>query len=87
MPIKDANPEINRRKMWFNFGQRWTKNPESREVIQEAWGKAHTGSKMYKVTRKIKKCRIAILEWNKRVQGNSKVRIKELKEKLNEVKA
>ena len=38
---------------------------------------------MFKVTRKIKECRIAILEWRKKVQGNSKVRIMELKEKLN----
>ena len=41
---------------------------------------------MFKVTRKIKECKVAILEWRKKVQGNSKVKIKELKEKLKQVR-
>ena len=57
-----------------------------KEVIQGAWRKVQIGSRMYKITRKIKEVRVAILEWRRKVQGNSKVKIKELKEKLKEVK-
>ncbi|XP_071939954.1 uncharacterized protein [Coffea arabica] len=82
----DTNPEITKRKMRFYFDQRWTKNPDMKEVIQGAWRKVQIGSRMYKITRKIKEVRVAILEWRRKVQGNSKVKIKELKEKLKEVK-
>ncbi|XP_071902526.1 uncharacterized protein [Coffea arabica] len=77
MLIVDTNSDTKRKKRRFYFDQRWTKNPETMEVIQGVWRKDHLGSRMFKVTRKIKECRIAILEWRKKVQGNSKVRIKE----------
>ncbi|XP_071926918.1 uncharacterized protein [Coffea arabica] len=86
MLIVDTNSDTKRKKRRFYFDQRWTKNLETKEVIQGAWRKDHLGSRMFKVTRKIKECRIAILEWRKKVQGNSKVRIKELKEKLIKVR-
>ncbi|XP_027166343.1 uncharacterized protein LOC113766338 [Coffea eugenioides] len=82
----DTNPEPTRKKRRFYFDQRWTKNPEMKEVIQGAWRTVQTGSRMYKMVRKIKAVRVAILEWRRKVQGNSKVKIKELKEKLKQVK-
>ncbi|XP_071905855.1 uncharacterized protein [Coffea arabica] len=87
MLLVDTNPENRRRKQRFYFDQRWTQNPEAKRVIQGAWTKVKLGSRMFRVATKIKECRMAILEWRKNVQGNSKVRIKELKEKLAEVKA
>ena len=44
------------------------------------------GSRMFRVVRSIKECRIALIEWNKRVKGNSKAKIQELKEKLQAVR-
>ena len=40
------------------------------------------GSRMFRVVRSIKDCRIALIEWNNRVKGNIKVKIQEIKKKL-----
>ena len=40
------------------------------------------GSRMFRVVRRIKECRLALIEWNKRVKANTKVKIQEIKEKL-----
>ncbi|XP_071905636.1 uncharacterized protein [Coffea arabica] len=37
---------------------------------------------MFRVVRRIKECRLALIEWNKRVKANTKVKIQEIKEKL-----
>nr|XP_027075819.1 uncharacterized protein LOC113699652 [Coffea arabica] len=86
MLIVDTNLDNKRAKRRFYFDQRWTKNPETKNVIQGAWRKDHSGSRMFKVARKIRECHIAILEWREKVQGNSNVRIKKLKEKLSKVR-
>ena len=40
------------------------------------------GSRMFRVVRRIKECRIALIEWNRKVKGNAKVKIQEIKEQL-----
>ena len=50
-------------------------------------GMEQAGSRMFKMVKNIKECRIALLEWNKKVKGNTKAKIQELKEKLKAVKA
>ncbi|XP_071923234.1 uncharacterized protein [Coffea arabica] len=87
MLLIDTNPDNTKRRRRFYFDQRWTKDPETKNVIKGAWSKDISGSKMFKITRKLKECRIAILEWRKTVEGNSKVRVHELKEKLKLEKA
>ena len=37
---------------------------------------------MFKVVRTIKECILALIEWNRKMKGNAKVKIQELKEKL-----
>ena len=39
------------------------------------------GSRMFRVVRRIKECRLALIEWNKRVRSNAKLKIQEIKEK------
>ncbi|XP_071939977.1 uncharacterized protein [Coffea arabica] len=51
-------------------------------VIRTAWGKEQEGSRMYKVTRKIRECRVALIEWNRTTKGNAKLKIQEIKEQL-----
>ena len=55
-------------------------------MVKRAWEKEQAGSRMYKVTKKVKDCKIAMLEWNKKEKRNSKVRIQDLKEQLAVVK-
>ena len=79
-----TNRKYNRR---FFFYQRWTRNPKSKEVIQMAWDKEQRGSRMFKVARKIKECIFGLLERNKKIRGNSRVRINEIKNQLENAKA
>ena len=51
-------------------------------VVRTAWGKEQNGSRMYKVTRRIKECRVALIKWNRTVKGNAKLKIQEIKEQL-----
>ena len=41
---------------------------------------------MFRVVKRIKECRIALIEWNKSLKGNTKAKIQELKEKLRSVR-
>ena len=54
MLLIDANPDNTKRRRRFYFDQRWTKDPETENVIKGAWSKDISGSRMFKVTRKIK---------------------------------
>lgn len=51
-------------------------------MIQEAWGAEYIGSLMFKVASKIKKCRMALLTWNKHHTSNSALRIIQLKKRF-----
>ncbi|XP_071916232.1 uncharacterized protein [Coffea arabica] len=79
--ILDTNPQKIRVKRRFYFDQRWAKDKESDTIIKKAWGLEQHGSWMYRVVRSIKECRLALIEWNKRVRSNAKVKIQEIKEK------
>ncbi|XP_027155460.1 uncharacterized protein LOC113766368 [Coffea eugenioides] len=75
----DTNPVQKRVKRRFYFDQRWAKDNTSDVVIKKAWGKDQHGSRMFKVVRRIKECRIAFIEWNRTVKGNTRAVIQELK--------
>ena len=51
-------------------------------VIQRAWELEQHGSRMFRVVRRIKECRVALIEWHKANKGNTKAKIEELKEQL-----
>nr|XP_027103245.1 uncharacterized protein LOC113724555 [Coffea arabica] len=80
--ILDTTPLQRRVKRRFYFDQRWAKDKTSHEVIKRAWGIEQHGSGMFKVARRIKECRIALIEWNRTIKGNTKAKIQELKEQL-----
>ncbi|XP_027099102.2 uncharacterized protein [Coffea arabica] len=82
----DTNPDQRKVKKRFYFDQRWVRNGEIRGVIERAWGSEHQGSRMFKVTRKIRECRMALLTWKRNNSLNSGRQIMELKEKIQELK-
>lgn len=51
-------------------------------MIRKAWEPDCIRSPMFKVAYKIKRCRLALLRWNKQLQGNSAVKIQILKDEL-----
>lgn len=80
--LLDTKPEERRKMMRFYFDQRWVTKDGIEEVIREAWEPNCIGSPMFKVAYKIKRCRLALLRWDKQSQGNSAVKIQKLKEEL-----
>nr|XP_027120381.1 uncharacterized protein LOC113737334 [Coffea arabica] len=78
----DTKPQQRNGRRRFFFDQRWAKDKATVPVIRTAWGKVQDGSRMYKVTRKIRECRVALIEWNRSTKGNAKLKIQEIKEQL-----
>ena len=55
-------------------------------MVERAWQKEEQGSRMFKITKKIKNCRIKLLKWRNTFQVNSKSRIFYLKKELESVR-
>lgn len=86
MLFLDSNPERKRIKKRFFFDSRWTQYPDIEKVIKTAWNKQIDGSRGFKVTRKVKECRIALSKWSKEIKINNKKEIDRLKKEIREVK-
>nr|XP_027071698.1 uncharacterized protein LOC113696490 [Coffea arabica] len=84
--LMDTKSKQRRAKRRFFFDQRWARDEASIAVIKRAWGLEQNGSRMFRVVKRIKECRIALIEWNKSLKGNTKAKIQELKEKLRSVR-
>ena len=84
--ILDTIPNQRKTKRRFYFDQRWARNGESKGIIEAAWGKEQKGSRMFKVMRKIKECRMALLIWNRKLRMNSGMKMEQIKKKMQELK-
>ena len=56
-------------------------------VIPKAWGKYQVGSKGFRISRKIKQCRMALSAWGKTMNLNSWKEIKRIKEEMQAARA
>lgn len=63
--VLDSNPEEGRIKRRFCFDKRWINKPEVEDMIKNVWEHECVGSPMFMVTSKIKRCRMALLQWNR----------------------
>ncbi|XP_071926170.1 uncharacterized protein [Coffea arabica] len=86
MIFLDANPLREKRKKRFIFDKRWLKKEGVEEVVKQAWNSPHSGSRMYKVHRKIATCKVEILKWRNQFQGNARKNIDKVKKQLEELK-
>ncbi|XP_027102957.1 uncharacterized protein [Coffea arabica] len=87
MLLFDTKPGPNRRKKRFYFDKRWLQREEINDVVKQGWDQEVEGTRMFKLTTKVKRCRIALLTWKNRIQGNSKVNIERAKKQLLELGA
>ena len=55
-------------------------------MVEQAWNREEQGSKLFKVTRKIRNCRIELLKWRNSFQANSRSKINALKKDLEEAR-
>ena len=86
MFLLDTDPGKERRKKRFYFDKRWLQREGIQQVIEKAWSKEEQGSRMFKVTKKVKNCRIELLKWRNTFQANSRQKISELKKDFERVK-
>ncbi|XP_071902886.1 uncharacterized protein [Coffea arabica] len=78
----DTDPEKGKRKQRFFFDKRWLHKEGVQQVVEQAWQRDEPGSRMFKITRKIRNCRIELLKWRNTFAANSKRKIAEVKERL-----
>ena len=55
-------------------------------MVEKTWHKEEQGSRMFKITKKIRNYRIELLKWRKTFQANSRSRITDLKKDLEIVR-
>ncbi|KAL3536250.1 hypothetical protein ACH5RR_004711 [Cinchona calisaya] len=63
MIVLDILYSLEKKKRRFQFDRRWFMSKEPEKIIADVWKQDQDGSKMYKVSSKIKKCRLALLQW------------------------
>ncbi|XP_071925086.1 uncharacterized protein [Coffea arabica] len=80
--LLDTQPEKRKWKKCFQFDRRWIEYAGVEEVISKAWKWEQEGSRLYKLQQKIKKCRLALLEWNRKLQKNTKRDIRRIQKEL-----
>ncbi|XP_027093499.1 uncharacterized protein [Coffea arabica] len=80
MLLMDTRPVTKRWRRRFQFDARWLQYPKVENVVDSAWEKQQLGSRGYRITRKIKECRLALKVWNKGLQSNSKANIQAIKD-------
>ncbi len=54
-----------RRRRQFRFEHSWVREKGCEDQIREAWSSQVRGTAMYRVSQKIKQCRILLLNWNR----------------------
>lgn len=73
--ILDTKPQRVKTKARFIFDSRWTKLAKCEEIIKTEWNKLVSGSRMFTVQQKLKRCKIRFIEWRKGQKGNAKKEI------------
>lgn len=86
MLMIDTIPATDRHKKRFYFDKRWLQKEGVHQVIERAWNIEEQGSRMFKITKKIRNCRIELLKWRNSFQANSRSKIQDLKKELEEAR-
>ena len=54
-------------------------------MVKRAWERNQRFSRLFRLQHRIKECRVALLEWNRKLKNNARKEIQEMKLKINEV--
>ncbi|KAF5471922.1 hypothetical protein F2P56_008681 [Juglans regia] len=66
----------------FRFQQMWIEHPEFMNFVQNVWSKLAVGTGLLKLGSKLKKLKVTLREWKKRVFGQTNTQIAILEEKV-----
>ncbi|XP_071902137.1 uncharacterized protein [Coffea arabica] len=83
----DTKMNLGKRKKRFYFDKRWLKREDIGEVIKSAWEQEIDGSRMFQVVKKLKNCRVALLQWRNNFQANVRVKTEQIKNQLSDLKS
>ncbi|XP_071928124.1 uncharacterized protein [Coffea arabica] len=86
MLLIDNWPRIEKRRSRFFFDKRWLKREEINQVVEQAWKQIVEGNRMYRITRQVANCRVALLKWKNSFTGNTLLRINQVKQQIKEIK-
>lgn len=86
MLVLDTIQNEGRKRRRFSFDKRWISKPGVEDIIRNAWTPDCFGSPIHQVASKIKRCRLALLNWSRQGQSNSAVRIQKLKAEMEELR-
>lgn len=63
--ILDTMPSRKKTNGRFIFASSWIKEPNSEQLVREAWAKQFQGSRMFQVKQRLKGCKLSFLQWRK----------------------
>lgn len=82
MLLLDTNPLRQKTKGNFIFYAKWIKEQESEDIVKEVWKRPVEGSRMYKVQKRWKWCKLSFIQWRKKQTGNARVEIEIIQEEI-----
>ncbi|GAA0170411.1 hypothetical protein LIER_40953 [Lithospermum erythrorhizon] len=80
--LVDTEASLEMVKRCFVFYSRWIGKEGCEDVIRDAWAKNVNGSRWYKIVERLKNVRMTLIDWCKRHNFNSRVRIEVIQDKL-----
>jgi hypothetical protein len=81
----DTHLDLSQGSKQFRFEAMWVRDDSSKEVVRQAWDVQISGSHHYRLAKKFSKVQKDLIRWNKTCFGLSRVKIRELEEKLKEI--
>lgn len=81
-------PTHRRRHKLHKFEEKWASHLECEQVIRTSWTQSiPSGSPMNRLCEKIKKCRLDLVAWSRVAFGNTRHKLNEKKQELEELVA
>lgn len=71
----------------FKFESKWTTHSDCVQVVSRAWESRQGGSNLFGLAQKLKKCKVALLEWSRQVFGKDKLKLKLLQSNLKAIQS
>ena len=86
LTIQANSDEKRKKKFPRRFEEKWASHPECRQVIEEAWRqRVEGGSPMFCLFQRIRNTRLALIKWENRAFGDTKVALQQRQWLLEEL--
>ena len=84
--IDNSSPQIVRRKRLQRFEEKWVAHTECEDRIRTSWAQEIlSGSPMFRLFEKIKRCRLDLLSWSRVTFGDTRTKLNQKYRELDEL--